>query len=170
MTHRLIPGYDADSDDSGSDSSGGGITWSAIAPGWVKDLSALSDYVDELTSFASNPVRYIREKVAVWLVAGVLSAIEATTGRIRWLWGIFADALGSAGDSVDFAFEAAGDVLLDALGIVPELLEQLSRDLGPVAGPVVIGVGGALLLWAAWHAIKRAPSTVWTLYQAIPFT
>lgn len=165
MTHDdpnpLESGYgnDGHSNDGGS-----------VLPAWVFDLKGLTAYVDELTEFASNPVRYVRSKVAVWLVAGIISAIEATTGRIRWFWGIIADAFGSAGDSVDYAFTSAGDIVLDAVAIVPNLIESMATELGPIAGPIVVGVGGALLLWGAWQVLKRSPKAVWTLYQAIPGT
>lgn len=151
-------------DDSGGD---GSTTLSSLGIGWVTDLKELTDYVDELIAFASSPLQYIRLRV---IIPAVITLIEVTTGRVRWLWGIIADAVEASGDSVEFAFGASGDVLLDAVAIFPNLVESMSGELGPIAGPTVVGIGGALLLWVAWQAIKRAPGTFWTLYQAIPGT
>lgn len=122
-----------------------------------------------IEKFGRDPTGFIRKEVATYLVVGVIAAIEALTGRIRWIWSIVADAVKSAGESLDYAFGNSGDVLTDALGIFPSLLETLSSELGLLA-PVVVTVGGILLVYALWQGLKRAPGAVWKLYQAIPGT
>lgn len=135
---------------------------------WLPDVKP--EWWSTVKAFATGPGEFIKSHIRTFLVSGVIAAIEAFTGRIRWLWSIVADAVGAFGDAVDVAFTSGGDVLLDAVGIFPELLRSFATDLGPIVGPIVVGVGGALLIWAVWQGLKRAPGAAWAVYQALPLT
>lgn len=143
-----------------------------VLPEYVADLEPLADVAGTLVAFARDPYGFIKSRIAVLLVTSALTVIEVITGKVRALWGIIADAVIAFGDSVGFGFANAGASLLDALDILPGLLTRFASPSGPLGplAPVVVGIGGALLLYGTWQALKRTPKWLWIAYQIIPGT
>lgn len=138
-------------------------------PGWIFSLKPLARNAGTLAEFASNPVYYIRRNIALFVVSGVLSVIELTTGRILWIWSIFADAVGALGDSLAAGAGGAGDA---ALGVVNWAITA-GADMAAAGGPfgtLLVSLWVIGLAFVLWHVLKRTPSVLWKVYQVIPGT
>lgn len=136
--------------------------------GWLPD--AKPSWWGTVAEFAQAPTVFIQKRIATYIVGAFITVVELTTGKVRWVWSIFADAIAAGGDSLTYAFGLSGDVLLDALGVFPGLVTNLVSGLGPITGPVI--AGGALILvgLALWEGLERTPGVLWKLYQLIPGT
>lgn len=135
--------------------------------GWLPDSKP--SWWGTVRDFARAPGKFIKSEIAKFLVGAVLTVIEATTGSIRYVWEIFADAVLSAGDSLQFAFGGGAAVIRDAVRVFPDLLVSLASSLG-ISGPVLVGIGGIAAVFVLWQLLERAPESVWKAYQLIPGT
>lgn len=132
--------------------------------------SILPSWLSALKPIARNPGKWFRTQAALFVAGGALSAIEAMTNRVSWMWfEVVIPAFASFFTSIGAAFFGPAEALLVVAGLPTDLLLDIEASLGPWAGVVVSG-GAVLVFVAGYRSAEEAPGILWKIYQAIPGT
>lgn len=140
MTHNPGP---SDGLPETHDDDGGGVTWSALAPQWVKNLSVLASLTTVGgIALVDDPVAFLKAFFLEVVLTWVLESVGELALIILDLWTMF----------VDDVVVATGVALVEPLGPVGDAILFAFRGYGATVADLVAGLGPAapFVVMAAW--------------------
>lgn len=128
-------------EDAGGD---GGVTWNALAPQWVKNLSVLASLTTVGgIALVDDPVAFLKAFLLEVLLKWVLEGVGELALIIGDLWTMFTeDVVVATGVALLEPLGPVGDGILWALRGYGDTVADLAAGLGPVAPFVVIAAWG----------------------------
>lgn len=137
-------------------------------PEELLDLKPLADYVGILTNFASSPYRFIRKRVATFVVSAVAAFAVNLGAVIRDAFGVLVEAFEKAAAGFETVESSAIDPAVGFwLGLNRAFAQGASDVLGPAA-PLAIGLVVVLQAALILRAIPPALVAASDLLGAVP--
>jgi hypothetical protein len=137
-------------------------------PDWIYELRFLSYYTELLSAFVTSPARFIRKRVATFIVSAVAAFAVNLGAVIRDAFGVFVEAFEKAAAGFETVESSAIDPAVGFwLGLNRAFAEGASDVLGPAA-PLAIGLGVVLQAALILRAIPPALVAASDLLGSIP--
>lgn len=120
------------------------VSWEDIAPEWVKSLKVLAGLSAAGVALTQNPMGFFKAFVLETALEWVLGGAGEIGAIILELWTILVyDVIVAGGVALLSPFGPVGDLILEGLRGLGDLINEVTAGLGPAA-PFV-----AVLAWSA---------------------
>jgi len=129
-------------------------------PDWVKSLKPLASVAGTVAEIGRDPAGWFRKRAAWFIVSGLLSALEAGTGVVRWFWNLIGDTLLSVWGSISYALGGPAYYIEYIFGLPAEYLDLVVDALGPFFGPPVAVLGAVGILYLGYELARRGVSAI----------